>query len=385
MSLWHIVGQEFHMMFKKQRKTLFFLVAFPLLYMLLFGTVYMTSMVKYIPCVVYDQDQSGTSRQLIQAFEDSERYQIVAFVNSEEEMQQYLLNKEAQAAVSIPLDFAKDIKRGKGSQVLVIVNGSNLLFANPLISSAMEIVDTFIAGAGQKLVEASGFLPEEALGKAAAVQIRVRILHNSAYSYADFIMPGLLVTSVQLGIMLAICSSLFGEYRRIEAWQGVSTLKLLLGKLFPYWLLGMAAYFLCIGVIVGLFEVPMRGYFLDLLLNGAAFVLCVLGVGAVFSAAAPDEAMAVQAPAIYIMSAFLCTGYSWPQMAMNQVGLAINAILPLTYVAENVRDIMLSGYAPLLYRNTGILLAAAIVLLALSGAVFSWRRKRGGKYVLRAD
>ena len=72
-------------------------------------------------------------------------------------------------------------------------------------------------------------------------------------------------------------------------------------------------------------------------------------------------------------------------MAMNQVGLAINAILPLTYVAENVRDIMLSGYAPLLYRNTGILLAAAIVLLALSGAVFSWRRKRGGKYVLRAD
>ena len=180
MSLWHIVGQEFHMMFEKQRKTLFFLVAFPLLYMLLFGTVYMTSMVKYIPCVVYDQDQSGTSRQLIQAFEDSERYQIVAFVNSEEEMQQYLLNKEAQAAVSIPLDFAKDVKRGKGSQVLVIVNGSNLLFANSLISSAMEIVDTFIAGAGQKLVEASGFLPEEALGKAAAVQIRVRILHNSA-------------------------------------------------------------------------------------------------------------------------------------------------------------------------------------------------------------
>lgn len=385
MNFWRIVIKEFHAMLAGQRKTLFFLVAFPLLYMLLFGAVYMTSMVKYIPCVVYDQDQSGTSRKLVQAFEDSERYQIVASVNSEEEMHSYLMNKKAQAAIAIPPDFAKDIKRGRASEVLLVANGANVLFANPAITAAMEIVQTFNAGVGQKLVEAAGLLPDAALKQAAAVQIRVRVLSNPTYGYADFVLPGLVTASVQLGIMLAICSSLSREYRRLEEWQGVSSFKLVLAKLIPYWVLGLMAYLLCFVLLVTVFEVPMKGNLMDLVWNGAAFVLCIVGVGSVFSAAAPDETMAVQMPAIYIMPAFLYSGYSWPQIAMNQTGVFINALLPLTYVAENVRDIMLNGYAPHIYRDTGILLAAGTVLVIFTVAIFSWRRKRGGSYVLKLD
>lgn len=363
-------------MFVGEPKTALMLIGIPVVYIVLFGLVYMSNSVKYMPTVVYDQDQTQLSRNLTQAFADSERYEIVAYVTTQEEMEKYLREDKAKVAVVVPPKFTHDVKVGIGSQVLVEVNGSNLMFANAVITSAQEIVQTFSAGVGRNLVEAVGQMPSEALKKAVPIQFGVRILNNPTFSYSNFILAGLGANGLQLGIMLAICTALTREYTRLDDWKGVSSRRVVLGKLFPYWIFGVVAFTLYAAIAINVFDIPFRGSIGSLFLIGTAFAFAVVAVGAIYSAISPDEVYAVQLPMIYIMPAFLFSGYVWPHLAMNDFSLAFSKTLPLTYMADNVRDLMLNGYAPFLLQDAMILMLFGTVLLAVSTLVFSIRRKK---------
>lgn len=376
MTFWQVVKKELRRMFIEEPKTALMLLGIPVVYIVLFGLVYMSNSVKYMPTVIYDQDQTQLSRSLTQSFADSERYEIIAFVNTQEEMEEYLADNKARVAVVVPAKFTHDIKVGIGSQVLVAVNGSNLMYANAVITSAQEIVQTFSAGTGRNLIEALGQMPAEAMKKTVPIQFGVRILNNPTFAYSNFVLAGLGANGLQLGIMLAVCTCLTREYTRLEAWQGISSRRLVLGKLVPYWLFGIVAFVLYMAIAVNVFNIPFRGSIAELLFIGTAFVFAVVSVGIVYSAIAPNEVYAVQLPMLYIMPAFLFSGYVWPQLAMNGFSLAFSKILPLTYMADNVRDLMLNGYAPFLLRDAMVLIAFGAGLLATSMLVFSRRRRR---------
>lgn len=367
---------EFRRIFRRDSKIALVLFGLPVFYSILFGCVYSSAVVKAIPTVVYDQDQTSASRSLIQAYADSERYLLVAEVGSQEEMEQYLQANKALAAVSIPPDFSRKIRLGLASEVLIETNAANLLFANTVITTSQEIVQTFSVGAGQKIVEALNQMPAEALRSVAPVRIALRIVNNPTLSYSNFVLPGMIANGVQLALMMVLGSVFIRLYPSLASWRGVSSARIVAGKLLPYWLCGLLAYILSIAVIVLLFHVPLKGGIISLLVIGAAFSLAVVGVGGFVSAIAPNEIMALQLPMLYIMPAFLFSGYSWPQLAMNGFSRAYSAILPLTYAADTMRDILLAGSAPQLWRDAAILAAFGAVLIAGTIAVFEWRRGR---------
>jgi len=311
---------------------------------------------------------------LVQAFEDSERFHVVAYTNSQEELEEYLREERAQAGIVIPTDFSRNIKRGLASRVLVQVNGSNLMFANPVISSAQEIIQTFSAGAGQKLLEAEGQIPDAALSRVAPVRFGLRILNNPTYGYGNFMMAGLGANGLQLGIILAICTALTSIYGKLGEWQGTGSRQIVLGKLLPYLLWGIVTFAAYMMIAVQFLLLPFKGDLASLLLIGSAFVFAVTAAGLLVSAIAPNEIDAVQLPIVYIMPAFLFCGYIWPEFAMNSFSKAVSAVLPLTYAAVNMRDIMLNGYAPTLYRDAAILAAFGIILVLTTIGIFSYRR-----------
>jgi ABC-2 type transport system permease protein len=94
-----IMAQEFRALFKGRFGTLATLFGVPIVYTLLFGLLYSTNVVKHIPLVVFDQDQTTTSHALVQAFADSERYEIVGQVVTQEDMEKFMRNNAAMAAV----------------------------------------------------------------------------------------------------------------------------------------------------------------------------------------------------------------------------------------------------------------------------------------------
>lgn len=370
-----VFRQECTGLFRGRPSAVALLFGIPLLYCILFGFAYSSHVVKYIPTVIYDQDQTATSRTLIRAYVDSERYDIVGEVTTQEEMEQYLRDGKALVAVAIPPDFAKKLKNGLNAEVLIMTNAVNLMFANTVISSSQEITQTVAAAIGQKLFESAGQPPAQALYTTLPIKFATRILYNPTTSYSNFMLAGLGANGLQLAIILVTCTAIVREFAAIDRWKDCPTVALFIGKLLPYWACAMLAFLTYIAAIVWLFAVPYRGSLAELMLIGAAFTFAVCSVGFFFSAIAKNEILAIEGPILYIMPAFLFCGYSWPQFAMEGFVRAFSALLPLSYAAEVVRDILLVGYAPELYENVAILLAFGFLLLLVSVLTFERRRR----------
>ncbi|MBC8016774.1 MAG: ABC transporter permease [Sporomusaceae bacterium] len=371
-----IIKYEFTYMFRRNPKVALILLGLPILYTILFGFVYNANSIKNIPTLIYDQDHTMTSSALIQAVTDSYRYQIVAEVNTQEAMEESLYTNEALVAVVIPPNFARDIKLGKSSQVMITINSANLMFSNATLGSISEIVQTFSIGAGQKSLEGLSQMPSQALSSAAPIRLAVRVLHNPTLSYSNFMLAGMGAFVLQLAIMISICFILTREYTSISHLKDTSVPVILMGKLLPYWLCSMFSYVVYLAINTLFFDSPFRGDLGSLLLIGCAFTFAIINIGAFYSAAAPTQLHAVQLPMIYIMPSYLFSGYSWPLIAMNDFSQGFAAIMPITYAADVIRDILLAGYSPTLFTNTAILFAFGSVLFCLSCIIFFRRRRK---------
>lgn len=102
----------------------------------------------------------------------------------------------------------------------------------------------------------------------------------------------------------------------------------------------------------------------------------MIATGIFFSALARDEVTAVQLPMLYIMPAFLFSGYSWPMFAMTGFGKTFSALTPIHYAAENLRDLMLSGYAPALGSDSVILILFTAVFGTAAWLLHRFRSQR---------
>jgi len=376
MGLKDIIKYECSYMFRENPKLAIILLGLPILYSLLFGLAYNGNIVKNIPTLIYDQDQSSASFAFIRSFADSERYNIVAQVTSQEIMEETLHHGDAILAVVIPPNFSQDIKLGRSSQVLITINSANLMFSNAILGSVQEIVQTVSAGIGQKSLEGLSQLPSQALSGVSPIRLAVRVLHNPTFSYSNFMLVGLGANGLQIAIMIAICTILAREFSNLSPWRNTSPLTFIMGKLLPYWLCSMVSFIISLYITIALFQVPFRGDIGSLLLIGSTFTFTIITVGLFYSAIAPTTVYAVQLPMLYIMPSYLFSGYSWPTLAMNDFSRTFSAFLPITYAADSIRDILLAGYSPSLLTNIAILLIFSLVFLSLSILIFSLRRKK---------
>lgn len=190
------------------------LIGLPLAFTLLFGMIYHDNVVNTISMVVHDEDQSSMSRQLIQMYADSERFNIVAYADSEEAMEHSINSGQAKVALGIPKDFSKDAKMGRGADLLLMVNSANNMFANAAMTASQEIARTYTIAVGQKMLETAGLLPQQAMHSVYPIQLGVRILGNPTNGYTPFMLSGLMINGLQIGIMLTIAPLLITELLR---------------------------------------------------------------------------------------------------------------------------------------------------------------------------
>lgn len=377
MKFSEIIRSELRALFGPKAPTAVLLFGIPLLYSILFGCAYSRNVVKYVPTVIYDQDQTAASRALTQAYTDSERYQVVAQVTTQEEMEQFLHENKALIAVFIPPKFAQNIKLGMTSGILIETNSTNVMFANAAISSSQEILQTFSATTGQKLLEALNQMPAPALQTAAPVKLGIRILNNPTTSYTNFMLPGLVANGLQIAILLVAGTLIAKEYGNLSRWQGTSSIAIVIGKLLPCWLCAIGSFLAYLATIILFFNVSYRGgAFFEILFLGTAFTFLVINLSFFFSAITGNEVNALQVPLLYIMPGLLYSGLSWPSLAMSDFARLFSALMPLTYMADTLRDLLLAGYSPTLLKNILSMFASGIGLNLTTILVFTYRRKK---------
>lgn len=144
----------------------------------------------------------------------------------------------------------------------------------------------------------------------------------------------------------------------------VSIKQIILGKLIPYYLLGIGSMITCWLVAVFYYEVPFRGSFVALFLTTTVFLLGALGQGLLISAVTKDQFVASQAA---IMSAFLPTfmlsGFIFEISAMPEPIQWLTYIFAARYYVSSLQTLFLAG-------NVWVLLGSCMAFMALIGAVF---------------
>ncbi|MBP2656804.1 MAG: hypothetical protein H6Q73_4373 [Firmicutes bacterium] len=376
MTVKNIVARELRVMFRKEPLLAIIILAIASIYTMFMGELYKENIVNYVPLVIYDQDQTEVSRALIQAFADSEKYQVVAQVLSQEAMESLMREKKAYAALSIPPDFSKNIKKGIGSEILLELNAANIVFANTIISSAQEIGGAFSGKIGMDLVESFGQMPSQAIRNAIPIQSRIRVVNNPTLNYSSFFILGVLFTAFQSCVLMAAGMAMMNEYENLAELKEVAPVKVVFSKVLTYWICGLISFFSGVIVAVEIYQVPFRGSMGSLFLLGGLFIFAIASMASLFAAFCRDKVTLVQIAVAYAVPAFMFSGYTWPQHAMNLFGKIISYTLPLTYTADNLRDLALGGYAPNLPASLLILLLFGLVMFGLSVMVYARRRKQ---------
>ena len=203
------------------------------------------------------------------------------------------------------------------------------------------------------------------------VRLGVRILGNPTNGYSSFMLSGLMLNGLQIGLMLTITPLLVRERRRYSntdpAWLSLAV------RPIPHWLFAMAGYLISLIAVICIFAVPMQGRWWEAVLLGGTFCFFVCGVLLLFSSLAKNDVFAIQMPMLYIMPGLLYSGLSWPEFDMNQYAEVFGALLPMTYSADVLRDILLMGDAPQLCRSNLVMMLSGGLCSILAWAIFMGR------------
>ena len=344
--------------------------AIPMLLLLLFGSV-LTLDVDNLNTVVYDQDGSQRSRELVERFAASHYFRIVAYARSWGDVERGLDSGRAQVALVIPRNFARDLERGLTVPVQAMVDGSDSNTA----TIALAYIETIAARySAQVAVQIAG-----GLEPVAPVDLRLRVWFNPDLESKDFVVPGLV--AVIMTVIGGTLSSLIvaREWERGTMEQLIATpirvSELMVGKLLPYVGIGILDVLLAVAGGTLVFGVPLRGSFWLLLGFSLLFLLGAVGLGLLISARSRTQLMASQlAMVATLLPSFMLSGFASPIENMPRALQIVSYAVPARYFVSALKGIFLKGIGlRMLWPEALFLAGFAAVVLALTMWTF---RKR---------
>jgi ABC-2 type transport system permease protein len=274
-------------------------------------------------------------------------------------------------------DFSQRLKRNEDARVLVFCDATNMVVANTINAATQGVVQTFSAGLSMNKARKLGAFKEQAQALASPIRAELRPLGNPSFSYADFMLPGMLLTVLQQVILLALAFSWAGE-REVQTLAELRSLSqrswvILVGKNLPHFVIHSIWLLIFFSLVLPLSSVSSEARLGSLIIFSLLFVLVMLGWGTWVSLAIGDRLGATQALMFLSVPSFILSGYTWPSASLPLPLQVISQILPLTHSAVMFRKIYGMGLEIGAFPRELTILGAFIVL-HLSASWWSVRR-----------
>ncbi len=200
------------------------------------------------------------------------------------------------------------------------------------------------------------------------ISVEARTWFNENLESMPNIVPGVVVIVMAVIGVFLTALTIAREWERGTMEQLISTpvteLELMLGKLAPYFVIGMLDTCLCAGFGILWFGVPFRGSWSVFFISSALFLIVVLSLGYFFSVVAKSQLAASQISLFAtFLPAFLLSGFLFP---IDQMPVAIQAftyVIPARYYMEIIRNSFLKGSPITILLNELLALAFMSCLL----------------------
>lgn len=339
--LWAIARKEALHIWRDPR-SLGLAIGIPMLMITLFGYA-LTLDVDRVPLVVWDQSRTPASRDFLARFTQSRYFQFQGTVDRYAALEHAVDTREAWLALVIPPGFAGELARGGRPAVQAVVDGSDSNTASIVLGYVQGI--TLAANqeiALEQVRRLTGGAPRPLL------DLRPRVWFNPDLESKNYIIPGII--AVVMGLIAALLTSLTvaREWERGTMEQLISTpvkpAELILGKLLPYFAIGMIDVLIALVMALFLFDVPLRGSVTLLLLVSAWFIIGTLAQGILISTLARQQLLASQLAMVStFLPAFLLSGFTFAIANMPVPVQVITHIVPARYFVALVKGIFLRG------------------------------------------
>jgi ABC-2 type transport system permease protein len=372
--LWAIARKE-TLQVRRDPRSLLLAIGIPILMILLFGFA-LTVDVDRVPLVAWDQSGTSASRDYLAAFTGSRYFDLRGTVANYRELERAIDRREAYLALVLPPDFAARLESGKAAAVQAIIDGSDSNTAAIVLGYAQAITLGFNQRVAVNQIErVAGTSP------GALLDLRPRVWFNADLQSKNFIIPGL--SAVIMGLIAALLTSLTiaREWERGTMEQLISTpvkpAELIVGKLAPYFVIGMFDVLIAVLLAVYLFDVPLRGSVPLLFGMSAIFIVGTLAQGILISTVSRQQLLASQLAMVStFLPAFLLSGFMFAIANMPVAVQAISAVVPARYFVGLVKGIYLRGVGlETLWPDALFLVVFTVAALGL--AIVKFKKRLG--------
>ncbi len=348
----------------RDSRSLIIVVIMPVTLMLLFG--YGVNLdLKGLPVFVYDQSGSQQSQDLLKRFQASEYFKVVKVVDGYPAITRALDDGHAKMGIVIPWDFSLRLQAGGSVPVQALVDATDDNTANVLIGYAQAVVQGYSSDIQLNWLQQRG----QAI-QPTPVSMQTRTWYNEDLESSAFIIPGVL--ALVMSVIGAFLTSLTiaREWERGSMEQLISTpvsaMEIMLGKLTPYFVLGMFDVLVCVLLAIYWFHVPFRGSFVTLLISSALFLVVVLSLGFFISVVAKTQFAACQIALLAtFLPAFLLSGFLFSVDQMPPFLQLVTRIIPARYYVSALKKIFLKGTPMAMLSAELVPLAVFAFVLAL--------------------
>jgi len=323
-------------------RSLMVVLLMPLMQMALLG--YGVNLdIKHVTICVFDREGSQQSESLLKAFQASPYFDIVEAERDYNGVKRAIDGGRCKMAVVVPPDFSQDLASANSASVQAILDATDDNTANIALGYAQSVVGSFSANVQVQRTQSLG--QQQPVAPAVA---QYRVWFNEDLVSRDFIMPG--VVALVLALVGAQLTSLTisREWERGTMEVLVSTpvtrMELMVGKILPYFFIGLLDAAFCLIIAVFWFETPFSGAVLTLFLTTSLYLIVVLGLGYFISASIKSQIGASQiALVVTLLPTTLLSGFAFPIEQMPAPVQAITYLVPARYYFSILKAIFLKG------------------------------------------
>ena len=370
--IWAIARKEFVHIVRDPR-SLAMAIAIPMLLLVLFGYA-LTLDVDNVPTVVWDQNGTPDSREFISRFDGSPYFNILARVRNYREVEHAIDTGQALAALIIPADFADQITAGRNVPIQMIVDGSDANTATIAMGYARIVALTYSQQVMLREVQRVG-------GQAlrAPIEVRPRVWYNADMESRNYIIPGLIAVIMMVIAALLTSLTVAKEWESGTMEQLISTPvlgpELVLGKLLPYFAIGMLDVLLAVVMGETIFHVPLRGNVALLFGTAAIFLVGALSLGLLISIVTKSQLLASQlAMVLTFLPSFLLSGFMYAISNMPRPLQVLTHLIPARYFVALLKGIYLKGVGlEILALQAGLLTLFGVVVMLV--AIVKFKKK----------
>jgi ABC-2 type transport system permease protein len=336
--LFAILMKEFIQM-RRDRLTFAMIIGIPIIQLILFGYAINTNP-KHLPTGLLISDNSHYVRAFVVGLKNTDYFKTTYTVKDEKEGRRLLAEGKILFLLTVPTDFTRKLLRNENPQMLIEADATDPVATSNAISAIQNLADSIFSRELQGGVSyLSNTTPK--------YQIITHALYNPESNTQFNIVPGLLGVVLTMTMVLITSLAITRERERGTMESLLATpaqpIEVMIGKITPYIMVGYIQ--ICIILLLAhiLFNIPIAGNVILLLVTALPFIAANLAIGLTFSSIATNQLQAMQMAFFFFLPSILLSGFIFPFKGMPEWAQWLGQVLPLTHFLRIVRGILLKG------------------------------------------